>query len=290
MSEPAELSPVEKIALGIARATNENGATKFAQTKFLRYVSQKWIKHVISRRIFSDNWEWIKEFAPDRGVVLAANHRSFFDQYVILMTMFESGINWPKRLFFPVRSNFFYEKFTGLVLNAFIGGMVMYPPIFRDRSRAKLNDEALNIIETTLDEPGTLVGIHPEGTRGKGPDPYTLLKAQPGIGQIVLKSKPIVLPVFINGLGNDFVADVKENFSKKNHQQSPIILCFGKPVDYSEYTSKKPRAALYKRCADKIRADIIELGNREKEIRAQCQRGEISNSDPRWLTNILRNK
>mgnify|MGYP001480307136 CR=1 FL=1 len=36
------------------------------------------------------------------------------------------------------------------------------------------------------DQPGTVVGLHPEGTRGKGPDPYTFLPAQPGVGKLAL--------------------------------------------------------------------------------------------------------
>ena len=56
--------------------------------------------------------------------------------------------------------------------------------------------------------------MHPEGTRGKGPDPYELLPAQPGVGKLALVGKPVVIPAFILGLGNDIVEDVRLNFTQ----------------------------------------------------------------------------
>jgi len=62
--------------------------------------------------------------------------------------------------------------------------LAMYPPIFRERSRAALNLVGLDELAWLLRRGGTFLGIHPEGTRGKGDDPYTLLPAQPGVGRI----------------------------------------------------------------------------------------------------------
>jgi 1-acyl-sn-glycerol-3-phosphate acyltransferase len=127
-----------------------------------------------------------------------------------------------------------------------------------------------------------MVGLHPEGTRNQG-DPYKLLPAQPGIGQIVLKSKPLVVPVFINGLSNDFVGSLRSSFRPGAKREDPIIICFGNPVDYDEFLGSKPRAALYKRCADKIARGIADTGQREKQLRAAITSGEIPFSDPNWL-------
>src|SRR5690606_26966290 len=134
------------------------------------------------------------------------------------------------------------------------------------------------------------VGLHPEGTRNKGDDPYALLPAQPGIGQIVLQSRPMVIPVFINGPTNDFVKSVRESYKPGVRRDNPCIVTFGEPVDYSDLTASKPRAALYKRCADRIRDGIVACGEREKEIRASCGRGEVDDDDPHWLWNIARER
>src|SRR6185436_13435431 len=51
--------------------------------------------------------------------------------------------------------------------------------------------------------PGNIIGFHPEGTRNKSDDPYSFLPAQPGVGKLILASRPQVIPVFIAGLCND---------------------------------------------------------------------------------------
>jgi 1-acyl-sn-glycerol-3-phosphate acyltransferase len=158
----------------------------------------------------------------------------------------------------------------------------MYPPIFRDRAKAAWNDDALDRLKRFLGERGTIVGMHPEGTRNKTDDPYTLLPAQPGVGQIVLHAKPIVVPMFIHGHGNDFIGAITTSWKREAHVREPIIMTFGEPMDYSEFLAKKPRVALYKQVADKINAAIAALGDRERELRAQITGREL-NGDPRWL-------
>lgn len=280
---PTPLTPIERAALALSRFANERPAAKRAQMRFLRGFSQKWVKRTIHNRIYLSGMDKVVGLRPDRGVVMAANHRSFFDQYVIMLAMFESGVDWVDRMYFPVRANFFYEHPLGLLVNAGVGGMVMYPPIFRDIDRRDLNNDALDRIAAMLDTPGTLVGLHPEGTRGKGPDPYDLLPAQPGIGRIVLRSQPIVLPFFINGMSSDLLAETRLNYVEGIRREKPLIIVAGDPVDYSEFTQTKPRPALYKRCSDKIRADIAALMDTERDIRERCLRGDISDDDPGWM-------
>ena len=138
--------------------------------------------------------------------MLVANHRSFFDQYAMLLACYMGPVPWAQALYFPVRSNFFYDQPLGIVVNAAIAGGAMYPPIFRQAERRALNDEALDKMVEILQQPGNVLGMHPEGTRGKGPDPYAFLPAQPGVGKLALLAKPIVIPAFIHGLGNNIVA------------------------------------------------------------------------------------
>lgn len=280
---PPTLSPIERAALALSRFANERAGAKRVQMRFLRNFSQKWVKRTIHNRMYLHGMDKVVAMRPDRGVVMAANHRSFFDQFVIMLGMFESGVDWVERMNFPVRANFFYENPLGLLVNAGVGGMVMYPPIFRDNARRELNKDALDRIARMLEQPGTLIGLHPEGTRGKGPDPYELLPAQPGIGQIVLRSKPIVLPFFINGMSSDILAETRLNYHEGIRREKPLIIVAGDPIDYSEFSATKPRPALYKRCSDKIRAEIVPLMDIERDIRERCLRGEIGDDDPGWM-------
>jgi 1-acyl-sn-glycerol-3-phosphate acyltransferase len=166
----------------------------------------------------------------------------------------------------------------------------MYPPIYRQAERRTLNDAALDRMVEIVQTPGNVVGMHPEGTRGKGPDPYQFLPAQPGVGKLALVGKPMVIPTFILGLGNNIAQDIAQNFSKDARRDHAVIIVFGKPVDYSDLAAEKPRPTLYKKCADRFMAAIKALSDRQRELRAQVNAGEIADDDPRWLNNRPHNK
>jgi 1-acyl-sn-glycerol-3-phosphate acyltransferase len=281
----AQLSRFEKLAVELGRRTNEAPLGKALQTSWLRGVSYGWVRPAIGRRVLVEGLEDLFALHPERGVLFVANHRSFFDQYVILLACFGARVPWVERLYFPVRANFFYERPLGVFVNYFVSGGAMYPPIFRQKERRELNDVALAKAVKFLDEPGSIVGLHPEGTRGKGPDPYELLPAQPGVGKIALLANPLIIPWWINGLGNNIVDDVRVNFTADVRTTKPVIAIVGKPLDISDLATQKPRPTLYKKCADRLLAASAALAPREKELRAQALAGEIPDDDPRWLTS-----
>ena len=266
--DASPLTPVERTALALCTYVNTNARAKLLQTAFHRQFGTRWIQAAIGRRLRFVGLSHATGLVADRGVLLCANHRSFFDQYV-LMSVLYSQASWPRRCYFPVRANFFYEEWSGIAVNAVIGGFVMWPPIFRqrDEAHAELNRRALDEICELASEPGTVVGMHPEGTRGKGPDPYQLLPAQPGVGQVVMKARPIVLPVFINGLGNDVARELTSRFDAKAPAERPIYVVFGPPVDFGALLDGTPRPAQYKRVADRIIDTIRALGEVERRER-----------------------
>lgn len=282
-----DLRPMERVALSLGRFVNERSIPKRLQDRYLHAVTKTWVRPAIGSRVYVDGIDWLRDLEPERGVMLVANHRSFFDLYLVMLAMHDSGTEWIERMFFPVRSNFFYEKALGVALNMFVGGGSMYPPIFRDRSKRSLNRDSVDRVIRFLQQPGTVIGMHPEGTRGKGPDPYELLPAQPGAGQIMLQARPIVVPLFINGLSNDIPSALGDTYRKNARRENPIIISFGQAFDYSEFLTQKPRATLYKRCADLLLNEVRTLGERERGLRAACTVGEIDDSDPAWLRNRL---
>lgn len=256
---------VERVAVAVCRFVNERPGAKRAQSVYHRLFGDRVVRASIGRRVRTHGLEHATGLAPDRGVLLCSNHRSFFDQYVLMSLLYNTA-SWTERCYFPVRSNYFYEAWSGLVLNGLIGGFVMYPPIFRDTSRSAENRGSLELLTEVLAQPGTLVGMHPEGTRGKGPDPYQLLPAQPGVGQIVMRARPIVLPAFINGIGNDFLGEVTANYLRP--EARPIHVVFGPPVDFGTLLGGSPRPAQYKRVADHLLGAIAKLGERERALRS----------------------
>ena len=279
------LSDFERRALAIVSATNETVLGKQLQTLWLDRAVYPMVRASISRRTYVDGANWMRDWRPERGTLLAANHRSFFDQWLLMLTLWTGELKFFENIFFPVRANYFYETKAGVALNYLMGGGSLYPPVFRDREKASYNKHALERVVAFLSDPRSLVGVHPEGKRNKNPNPYELLRAQPGVGQMVLQGRPHVIPAFVNGLSNSFFETVRADFRKDIRRDNPIIMVFGEPLDYSEFTEQKPRAALYKKCSDRILERIRELGERERELRAKCAAGEIADDDPGWLRN-----
>jgi 1-acyl-sn-glycerol-3-phosphate acyltransferase len=281
----APLSRVERLAMRFAEFANEDPRGKWLQTRFLRGVSYVWVRAAIARRILAEGLDDLLTLHPDTGVMLVSNHRSFFDQYAMLLACYMGPVPWAKHLYFPVRSNFFYDQPLGVVVNAAVAGGAMYPPIFRQAERRTLNDETLDRMVDIVRRPGNVLGMHPEGTRGKGPDPYTFLPAQPGAGKLALVARPVVIPAFIHGLGNDAVDDIRANFGRNARTSRAVVIVFGGPLDYADLCAEKPRPTLYKKCADRFMAEVARLAVRERALRADLAAGRIPDDDPRWLTN-----
>jgi len=281
----APLSRLERLAVRFAEFANEDPRGKWLQTQFLRGVSYVWVRALVARRIFVEGLDDLLALRPDTGVMIVSNHRSFFDQYATLLACYMGPVPWAKHLYFPVRSNFFYDQPLGVVINAVVTGGAMYPPIFRQSERRALNDDALHRMVEIVRRPGNVLGMHPEGTRGKGPDPYTFLPAQPGAGKLALIAQPVVIPAFIHGLGNNALDDIRANFSRDARTSRAVVLVFGAPIDYADLCAEKPRPTLYKKCADRFMVEVAKLAGRERELRAELAAGQIPDDDPRWVAN-----
>jgi 1-acyl-sn-glycerol-3-phosphate acyltransferase len=259
----AALTRFERGVVRMCRFVNENPAAKNVQRLYHHYMGGPFVRVMTANRLHIEGLSDISALDPPGGVLLCANHRSFFDLFVIAAHL-DRLVPWMERLYFPVRSNYFYETLGGVVINAAIAGLVMYPPIFRDPRKAELNKQALDTIADLLSQKGNVVGMHPEGTRGKGPDPYEMLPAQPGVGQVIMRSRPTVIPIWINGMGNNFVGQITTNFTRK---PDPVVLYCGPPVQFGSLLTGTPRPAQYKRVADRVREAILQLGQKEKILR-----------------------
>ncbi|MBT8494337.1 MAG: 1-acyl-sn-glycerol-3-phosphate acyltransferase [Deltaproteobacteria bacterium] len=284
-SPNSELSSLESKIVALLDATNQTELGKRLQMSWLHMIVRPTVHYFIHRRAYVVGDEWITNYQPERGTLMASNHRSFFDQWALMLSLWPARLRFFERICFPTRANFFYETPVGVFINYLFGGGSLYPPIFRQAERAELNKIAVDQVNEMLADPRVLVGVHPEGTRGKGPDPYEMLRPQPGIGQMILHGRPVVIPAFVNGVTNDFLGTLKTNYLPGVARQNPIVVVFGKPFDYSEFEGHKPRAAIYLKCARKLMADIKALSEIEKDVRARIVSGEISDSDPGWVRN-----
>lgn len=259
------LSLNERIQFEIADAVNRVPILLRAQYAFQVTVGQTWVRTATRRLTHLYNFERLHALAPDRGVFFVCNHRSFFDFYVISAHLYHS-LGWLKKLYFPVRSNFFYDGPLGTAVNAVMSAWSMYPPILRGRDRKEFNQYSVAFIEQCLQSPGVVVGYHPEGTRSKLDDPYTLLPAQVGTGSIIHGARPIVIPVFTLGLINDLPKQVKSNFDGTGQ---PVTVVFGEPLDLDAYYAQPAGYETFMAISERVRDEITALGQVEKSLRAR---------------------
>jgi 1-acyl-sn-glycerol-3-phosphate acyltransferase len=260
------LSPVERWQIKFVRRTFEAGAVDRTIRFLQRHVGANWIEHSIKNLRHVHGLDRLPRFDHDASTILVSNHRSFFDLYVVTAYLVKRGM--PQRLVFPVRSHFFYDRPLGLAVNGLMSFFAMYPPVFRERHRASLNIASLDEVVRLIGQGGAFVGLHPEGTRNQSDDPYALLPAKAGVGRIIQASRgrANVVPVFINGLGNDIVRQVGSNFMKKG---DPVTVVFGKPVDFGDMLDAPPSPKLHRKISEHTLDAIRALGEEDRAIRAR---------------------
>lgn len=260
------LRPIERINIAAIRATFTVPALDGLMRWCQRFPGATWVEVCTRRLRHTFGMERIPAPAELRRFILVANHRSYFDLFVCTMLLYKSGLK--VRMAFPVRSNFFYDNPLGVFVNGVMSWFSMYPPIFRDRKKIALNHTAMSELSTFLLERDVGAGMHPEGTRNKTDDPYTLLPAQAGIGRLIYKAHVPVIPVFINGLTNTLFYQVLSNFTGRGRK---VVVVFGSPIDFGDLLDAPATGRTYRRIADRTREVLMALGEEEKVHRAEIE-------------------
>src|SRR6187401_2646327 len=88
------LTRIERFAVRLAELTNDDPRGKWLQTRFLRGVSYVWVRAVIANRVFAEGLDDLMALRPETGVMLVSNHRSFFDQYIMLLACYMGPVSW----------------------------------------------------------------------------------------------------------------------------------------------------------------------------------------------------
>ncbi len=168
--------------------------------------------------------ENLPAFDLRESYVCVANHRTFFDLYAVASYL-QTREKMRHRIWFPVRAPFFYDNPAGMLVNAAASAFAMYPPVFRDKRRAHLNDAVLDETIRLLRAGGSFVGLHPEGQRNKSADSLDLLPARWGVGRVLAESQAWVIPTWIDGLASD----AGEQLRRRLRGASGLVMVFGEP-------------------------------------------------------------
>lgn len=261
--EISVLSATEKIGFKLTNRMN-HGAWKRFWTFCQRHIGSLWIKICTYNLMNVYGLENIENTDVNKPLLLVANHRSFFDMYTVSSVLFRRTKR-PITLFFPVRAKFFYTSPIGWLVNLVMGWWAMYPPFFREGKEAKKREfdkfSLRKLINLASEGRGHVIGFHPEGGRNLNPNPYEFLPAQPGVGTVIIKAKPQVVPVFIAGLGNDLPKQVLGNWTGGEK----VRIWFGEPVDLSAFYEKSDRLRTHKEIADFLMLKIGELAEKDSE-------------------------
>ena len=263
-----KVSGLEHFQMRAIRRTLQPGAIDDALRWCQRTIGQQWITLATGNLHHVHHLERLEPLAPDRSFILVCNHRSFFDLYVLTAAL----LRWKlrHRIVFPVRSNFFYDTTAGFFVNGVMSFFAMYPPLFRDKRLAPLNALGLEELAGLLRAGETLVGIHPEGRRNPGNDPYELLPAKSGVGRLIHAARGVpVIPVFTNGLlPNNLRRQVLSNFDGTG---IPIHSVFGTAIDFSDLLNEPASGRLFGRLSERCLDEVRKLGQEEKALRAAAQ-------------------
>ncbi|HEX8144357.1 MAG TPA: lysophospholipid acyltransferase family protein [Pyrinomonadaceae bacterium] len=263
------LSWMERLSFRLVHAMNQ-GRWKRFWTYCQRTIGAGWIHLATYNLIRVYGLEHIESASHERPILLVANHRSFFDMYAVSTVLFRRT-RWRKSLFFPVRGRFFYESPLGLLVNLLMGWWSMYPPIFADSEKRLFDKYSVRrLAQLCHTGAGHVIGFHPEGTRNRSRDPYSYLRAQPGVGKLIKDAAPQVIPVFIAGLGNSLPRQVMGNWTRGE----PIRVHFGAQLELAPYLSKKDHVRTYKEIADFVMARIAELGEEDRALYGAKERGK----------------
>ncbi|MBK7704688.1 MAG: 1-acyl-sn-glycerol-3-phosphate acyltransferase [Acidobacteria bacterium] len=260
--ELSVLNLTERLGFRLTYAMNR-GAWKSFWGFCQRHIGSLWIKICTYNLMNVFGIENVANSSIEKPLLLVANHRSFFDMYVVSSVIFRQTSR-PVKLFFPVRAKFFYTSPVGWFVNLVMGWWSMYPPFFREAKEAEKREfdkfSLAELIRIASEGKSTVIGFHPEGKRNLDGDPYNFLPAQPGVGAVIRKAQPQVIPVFIAGLGNDLPKQILGNWTGGEK----VRIWFGEEVDLSEFYEKSDRLRTHKEIADHLMTRIAELGELDR--------------------------
>ncbi len=197
-------------------APAESSSAEVSGVGFLYYFV-RWGIAPLARLIYRPHIEGRHHIPRTGPVILASNHLSFIDSFVIPMFA-------PRPVYFLAKSSYFDGKGIGGWLSRNFFSALGATPVQRGAGQAAL--DALEQQKRIL-QSGRAIALYPEGTRSLD---GRLYKGRTGVAFLALQTGAKVVPVGLAGTN-----DAMPVGAKWPRTRPRVTIRFGEPLDLSQH-------------------------------------------------------
>lgn len=198
-----------------------------------------------------------------RNTLLISNHQSLIDSFFVGFTAY-FGPSFVKPYLIPwnpAGEEVFYQN----AWQSWWSDQWKCIPVRRRRRDLGALNRMLHALKS-----GTMI-LFPEGTRTRT---GSIEKGRPGAGIVILKDRPTVIPVTIDGL--DEILPVNARWPKLFKR---VYIMFGKPIDYSAFVTEAASREASQQIVDHV-MDVLRL---QMAWIQDLKAGRIDRNNPPWV-------
>ncbi|MEY2241756.1 lysophospholipid acyltransferase family protein [Streptomyces sp. BF23-18] len=234
------------------------------------YVLKYVLLGPLLRLVFRPRIEGLEHVPSSGRAIVAGNHLSFADHFLMPAIL-------RRRITFLAKAEYFTGPgVKGRLTAAFFRSIGQIPV---DRSGKEAGQAAIREGLGVLNK-DELLGIYPEGTRSHD---GRLYKGKVGVAVMALRAQAPVVPCAMIGT---FEAQPPGRKLPRIH---PVVIRFGKPLDFSRYAGLEGEKAVLRAITDEIMYAILALSEQEyvdryaAEVKAEeaAERAEAGRKFPR---------
>ncbi|MER5470724.1 lysophospholipid acyltransferase family protein [Streptomyces sp. NPDC002935] len=208
------------------------------------YVLKYVLLGPLLRLVFRPRIEGLEHIPSSGPAIVAGNHLSFADHFLMPAIL-------KRRITFLAKAEYFTGPgIKGRLTAAFFRSVGQIPV---DRSGKEAGQAAIREGLGVLRK-DELLGIYPEGTRSHD---GRLYKGKVGVAVMALRAQAPVIPCAMIGT---FEAQPPGRKLPRIH---PVVIRFGKPLDFSRYAGMESEKAILRAITDEIMYAILSLSEQE---------------------------
>ncbi|AKT50489.1 lysophospholipid acyltransferase family protein [Arsenicicoccus sp. oral taxon 190] len=198
----------------------------------------------LTHAVYRPTIEGIDNVPRSGPVILASNHLSFIDSFVIPLAA-------PRQVAFLAKAEYFTGTGVSGTIRRELFEAVGAIPVDRDSSRA-----AQQSLQAQLDvlRAGGATGIYPEGTRSRD---GRLYKGKTGVAWLALEARCPIVPVGL--LGTEQIQPVGASLPRL----AKVVVRFGTPIQVGDRFDDVPAGRARRELTDEVMTAIQALTGQE---------------------------